>query len=134
VGILREYNKSASGDRVLEVLCEGGETLELEEPLGRHGLRELVVFKHPGVRMMDVDGMKTGGERGVDVGTRTIADHPGGLWRERVPRDDLAINFGVLLGRNLDGGEMHVDAGAIELPLLFAGIALGDENEAMALG
>jgi hypothetical protein len=117
----------------LEVVCQSGEAVELNEALGRHGAREIVVFEHPGVGVMHVDGVKTGGERGVDIGTGAVTDHPCGLGCERVACDDLAIGVGVLLGRDFDRGEVHVDAGAIELLLLLERISLGDEDEAMTL-
>ena len=118
----------------LEVLHEGGEAVELDEALRRHGLGEIVVLEHPGIGVMHVDGVQAGGERRVDIGTRTVTDHPCGLRRERVARDDLAIGVRMLLGWDLDGGEVHVDAGAVEFFLLLARIAFGDQDESMAVG
>ena len=118
----------------LEVFREGGEAVELDEALRRYGFGEIVVLEHPGIGVMHVDGMQAGGEGRVDIGTRTVTNHPCGLWCERVAGDDLAIGVGMLLGRNLDGSEVHVDAGAVEFFLLLARIAFGDQDESMALG
>jgi hypothetical protein len=118
----------------LKVFREGSEAVELDEALRRHGLGEIVVLKHPGIGVMHVDGVQAGGEGRVDIGTRTVTNHPCGVRRERVASDDLAIGVGMLLGRDLDGGEVHVDAGAVELFLLLARIAFGNQDESMPLG
>ena len=115
------------------MLGKGGETVELDKALWRRGVCKLIMLEHPGVGMMHVDRVKTGGERGIDVGARTVADHPGASGSERMALDDLAIGIGVLLGGNFDGGEVHMDAGAVELLLLLLRISFGDQDEAMAL-
>ena len=120
VGIHREYNKfycalrGWSGRLVsLKMLCEGRESVELDEPLRGQGLRQIVVFEHPGVGVVHVDSVQSCSERGVDIGTGTVADHPRGLVREIIPRDYLPIGIGVFFRWDLDRGEVHVYAGAI---------------------
>ena len=41
------------------------------------GLVDDFVFEDPGEVVGDEDGVKAGGEGWVDVGTGTVADHPG---------------------------------------------------------
>src|ERR1700744_5011287 len=85
-----------SGDgQALEVFGKCVETVKLEQALRRHRLQELIVFEHPGVGMMHIYSVNAGSDRGVDIGTRAVADHPCGLVRERIPCDDLAIRIGV---------------------------------------
>lgn len=64
--------------RHLEVEIEVSEALDFEQALAVGGGVDGVVFEDPGVGVVDVDGMEAGGERGVDVGAGTVADHPGG--------------------------------------------------------
>jgi hypothetical protein len=92
------------------------------------------VLEDPGAGVMDEHGVEASGERGVDVGLGAVADHPGGVGREFVFGDDGVVGGGVLLGRNLDGGEVGLDAGALEFVGLLGVVALGDEDEAMARG
>src|SRR6185437_17145659 len=137
VGIHREYNKFSSGLRgrsvagsaALKVFREGCKTVELDEPLRGHRWREIVMFQHPGIGMMHVDGVQAGRQRGVDIGTGTVSDHPCGLVHERVPADDLAIGVGMFFRWNLNRGEVHMDAGAVQLLLLLARISFSDQNE-----
>jgi hypothetical protein len=48
------------GSAPLEVFREGRKTVELDEPLRGHRWREIVMFQHPGVGMMHVDGVQSG--------------------------------------------------------------------------
>ena len=72
--------------------------VELDKALWRRGVCKLIMLEYPRVGMMHVDRVKTGGERGIDVGARTVADHPGASGSERMALDDLAISIRVLLG------------------------------------
>ena len=49
-----------------------------------------------------------------------------------MPPKNVVICIGMFLRRDLYGGEVHVDAGAIELLLLLARISFGHQNQAMA--
>jgi hypothetical protein len=48
--------------------------------------------------------------------------------------DEGVIGLGVLFGEDLNGREMLGEAGAVEFVLLLVGVALGDEDDAMAGG
>ena len=112
-------------------LCE---SIQIDKLLaGGCGL-DGVVFEHPGVRVVDVDGVESGGERGIDIGAGAVADHPGGAARERMARADALIRLGVFLVRDFDGGEVFAQPGSQQLAGLFGRVALGHENEAMAVG
>ena len=142
VGILAEYNKCALAIRrghgirsaQLKVRCEVGKGAELNEALWWHRPPEIIVLEHPGVGVVHVNGVQTRSKRGIDIGPRTVADHPRSLGSERVSHDDLAVGIGVLFGRDLDSGEMHVNSGAVELSLLFLRISFRDQDETMPLG
>ncbi len=98
------------------------------------GLVDGLVFENPGVVVGDEDGVEAGGEGGVDVGAGAVADHPGGGGFEGVVAGEGAVGVGVFFGEDLDLGEEVREAGAGELVLLLGLAALGDEDEAMALG
>jgi hypothetical protein len=118
----------------LEVLSKGGEMVQPDKALWRRGMCKLIMLEHPGVGMVHVDRVKTGGKRGIDVGARTIADHPGAFWSECMALDDLAIRIGVLLGGDFNGGEVHMNPGAVEFLLLLLRISFGDQDQTMPLG
>ncbi len=65
----------------LEMFEKGSESVEFEEALpGGRGIDHFM-FKHPGVGMMHQHCVQAGGERGIDIGARTVADHPRALAR-----------------------------------------------------
>ena len=90
---------------------------------------DVFVLEHPGVRMVDVDGMQPGGQCGIDIRAGTVADHPG-VWQERVHTSRRpSICCGIFLVRDFDGGEVVAKAGARQLVGLLVGISLGHQDE-----
>jgi len=61
------------------VLAQFWKGIQFEQALAGGGGVDGFVLEDPGVRMMDVYGVQAGGKRGVDVGARAVADHPGSL-------------------------------------------------------
>ncbi len=118
----------------LEVAAQAGEAVDFEQELRGDGLLDLVVFEDPGVGVVDKDGMKSGGEGWIDVGTRAVADHPCLLRVERVFADDVAIGVDVFLRWHFNGSEMLLDAGALEFVELLFGVAFGGEDDGVAFG
>ena len=98
------------------------------------GLVEGFVFEDPGEVVGDEDGVEAGGEGGVDVGAGAVADHPGRGGVAGVGGGEGAVGVLVLFGEDLDVEEEVGEAGAAELVVLLGGVALGDEDEAMAGG
>lgn len=54
----------------------------------------------------DKDGVESGGEGGIDVGARAVADHPCDASFAAMVIGEREIGFVVLLGQDLDGGEV----------------------------
>ena len=113
---------------------EVGEAGEFEEGLAGWGLVDYLVLEDPGEVVGDEDGVEAGGEGWVDVGAGTVADHPGAGGLAGVVGDEGVVGVGVFFGEDLDGGEVAGEAGAAELVLLLVGVALGDEDDAVAGG
>lgn len=53
-----------------------------QELLAFWGLFYFFVLEDPGIAVGDENGVQSCGERGIDVGFGTVADHPGGVWIE----------------------------------------------------
>src|SRR6187402_1589396 len=79
-----------------EVRCEFGEAFQFEQTLTGRRSRNLFVLEDPGKRMTNEDSMQTRGQRWIDVGARTVADHPSGVRRQFVLIADLLKGVGVL--------------------------------------
>ena len=82
----------------------------------------------------DEDGIEPGGECRVDVGAGAVADHPSAGGFARVVGSDTLVGLGVLLVKDLNGGEVAKEAGAVELAGLLDRIALGNEDQPVAGG
>jgi hypothetical protein len=82
----------------LEVVREVGEGIEFKEVLAAGRLVDDLVLEYPGEVVGDEDGVEPGCESGVDVGTGTVADHPGCADVAGVMTGDGEIGFAMLLG------------------------------------
>ncbi|MCU1320365.1 MAG: hypothetical protein JWM43_14 [Acidobacteriaceae bacterium] len=82
--------------------------------------------------MGDEDCVETGGERGIDVGAWTVAYHPGNRRLAGVVRRQGEVGLGVFFREDFDRGEVGRQTGAMQLVVLFFGVALGDHDDAMA--
>ena len=60
----------------LKVLAEFGEAANDEQLLLRRSRVDLLVLQYPGVAVGHENGVQPGGEGGIDVGFRAVADHP----------------------------------------------------------
>jgi len=74
------------------------------------GLVDDLVLEDPSEVMRDEDGVEAGCEGWVDVGARTVADHPGGAGFTAVVGDEGAVGFVVLFRKDFDGGEVRGEA------------------------
>ena len=95
------------------------------------GLVDDLVLQDPSEVVGDEDGVQAGGECGIDVGTGTVADHPGAASFTTVMRGERAVGFVVLFGQDLDGREVRGQARAPEFVGLFFRVAFGDHDEAV---
>jgi len=84
--------------------------------------------------MGDKDGVKSSAESWINVGLGAVADHPGGGSFAGVMGCKGEICLVVFFRQDLDGGKMWSETGAVEFVGLFHGVALGDEDEAVAGG
>src|SRR5271154_6933040 len=78
-GVMLNDNSDDSRRVPLKVPVQVTETINFNKALTSGCGVDRVVFEDPGVRMVDVDSVQAGGERGIDVGAGTVADHPRGL-------------------------------------------------------
>jgi hypothetical protein len=118
----------------LEILCKVGESGQFDEMLAGRGLVDDLVLEDPGEVVGDEDGVEAGAEGGVDVGPRTVADHPGVSDFAGVVGRECDVGVVVLFGQHLDGGEVGGEAGAFKLAGLLLEVSLGDEDESVAGG
>src|SRR5579872_4076780 len=80
------------------------------------------MLKDPGVPVRDKNRVQAGGKCRIDVGLRAITDHPRGVARQRILRNDVVIRRYVLLGDNFDGSKVTLKPGALNFPR-FSGMA-----------
>lgn len=111
-----------------------GEGLQLEQVLPGWSSLHRFMFQNPGEVVRDEYGVEACPERGVDVGTRTVPDHPGAGGVAAMMSGKRKVGFVVLLGKDFNCGEMGRKAGSLQFARLFGGIALGDEDKAVASG
>ena len=116
-----------------EVMAEVAEAFDLQQAAVADFGADLAALQHPGVAVRDEDGMQTGLERGIDVGLRAVADHPGEVGRQGVFLDETAVGVSMLFGDDVDGGEMLLQSGALELACLLGDVALGYQKKMVAL-
>lgn len=112
IGEPRQFEKVATGRRMVDVFA-------LERP------RKVV---------WNENGIESGGEGRIDVGLRTIADHPRRAGLAGVMGREAAIGGVVLFRENFDSREVRGKAGATKLVCLLGVVALGDKNEPMTRG
>ena len=60
------------------------------------------MLENPCVFVEEKHGVKAGGEGWIDVAFGAVADHPAGVRREFVARDDCAVGRRVLFGDDFD--------------------------------
>src|SRR6202035_1378002 len=110
-------------------LAEGWQDHELA------GARDYwLVFELPGVLVRDVDGVQTDLHGGVDVAAWTVANHPAVGFDDFVLTHEFAVSVRALLRNNFNELEEALQTRALDLRGLFSGFALGEENQAVALG
>src|SRR4051794_22296074 len=67
-----------------EVGTQCGKALDHEELGSVPRLRYFFVLEHPGIVVRDEHSIESSGERRINVGLGTVADHPGHVWSEAV--------------------------------------------------
>src|SRR5579875_331525 len=82
----------------LEVAGELGEGSQLEELAIGWRMVDVLALERPGEVVWDKDGVQAGGEGGVDVGLRAVADHPCRFCLAGVVFGQAAVGVMVLLG------------------------------------
>ena len=107
---------------------------EFEELAASGRMIDVFAFERPGEVVGNEDGVESGSEGGIDVGLGTIADHPCDAGFATVMRGEAAVGCVVLLRKDLDGAEVRGETGTAQLVGLLGGVALGDEDKAMARG
>ena len=112
---------------------ELGEGLEFEKEFAGVRCIDDLVLKDPGKVVRNEDGVEACSERRIDIGLGGVAYHPGGRWVAVVAMDEVSVGLGVLLREHFDRAEEWTQAGALELVSLLDRVALGDEDESMAL-
>jgi hypothetical protein len=117
---------------LLKEACKISKGGKFQKDLAVWWLVDDFVLEHPGEVVGDEDCVETGSERGIDVGARTVADHPGNGRLAGVVRRQGEVGLGVLFREDFDRGEVGCQAGAMQLVVLFFGVALGDQDDAMA--
>jgi len=90
----------------LEMLAEFRKAADDQQLLLRRRGVELFVLQYPRIAVRDEDGVQTGGQRGIDVGLRAVADHPGGSGDQIIFFDHGSVRCGVFFGDDFDSGEM----------------------------
>ena len=90
------------------------------------GLDALVRPRH---LVRHVDRLAAGFEHGQDVGSQRVADHRESCGRDPVAGHDAPVGARVLLGDDLDAGEVASEARARELRLLVEQVALRQEDQ-----
>ena len=92
---------------MLGQVSEGG---QFEKTLpGRRRVNSFVL-ENPGEIMWDEDCVEAGGERGIDVRARRVADHPSRGGIAVVAHGERAVSVGVLFGQDLNGSEEFLEA------------------------
>ena len=69
--------KSKPVPRCLEVIGELTKMLDHEQAASVRRITDFLVLEDPGLVVRDKNRIQPGGEGGVDVGFRAVADHPG---------------------------------------------------------
>src|SRR5439155_1659631 len=82
----------------------------------------------------NVAGVQTDLHGRVDVAARALADHPAVGLHDFVLVHQPAIGLRIFFGHDLDELEQALQPGALDLGGLLRGLALGEENQPMALG
>ena len=98
------------------------------------GVGDLFVFEVPGAGVGDVDCAEAGGEGGVDVRLRGVADHPAVVGLPLVGGEGGLVGGDVLFLDDVDAPEVGGEAAAVDFGLLFERVALGEEDEMVATG
>ena len=124
--------RRVAGELALEEVLEGGEAVEDVEALV--GVGDLFVFEVPGAGMGDVDCAEAGGEGGVDVRLRGVADHPAMVGLPLVGGEGGLVGGDVLFLDDVDAAEVGGETAAVDFGLLFGRVALGEEDEMVAVG
>jgi hypothetical protein len=115
----------------VEEVSEGGKFKELLA-VGRS--IDNFMFQNPGEVMGDEDGVKAGGQGGIDVGLWGVSDHPGEGGIDGVVGDEIEVGGLILFCENFDCGEEGLETRTAELFCLLCEVALGYENKTVTAG
>ena len=126
-------NRRLDAAERLEVIDKLGEVAQLDQVQTGRRRVEIFVLENPGEMVRNKDGIDTRLERWVDIGARTIADHPGLRADKLMARDELCVGGGYLLAQDFDGTEMIAKPGTKQLVGLFHLVALGDDKQFVPL-
>src|SRR5271169_1092609 len=83
--------------------------------------------------MRNENGVQAGGDRGIDVGARTVADH---ICQRRIEfsvAHEAPICVDVFLARSLDAIEQRTEARTRELLQLFVALTLREHQQTVTL-
>jgi len=86
------------------------------------------------VLVRNVDGVEADLQRGIDVRTRAVADHPAVRLHDFVFADEAGVGDRVLFVDDFNRFKKSLQAGALHFGRLFGRFALGEKNQAVALG
>src|SRR3954468_9641624 len=110
---MRSAAESHSG---LEMFAKLGESADNQQLLVGWRSVQFFVFENPGVAVRNEYGVQSSSECRIDIGFRTVPDHPGGMVRAVVLVGDVRVDLGVFFGHNLDRGKIAFHSGSVDLP------------------
>ena len=97
------------------MFSELGETAYYQELLAFRGGIYFFVFQDPGIAVGNEDGVHPSGQRGVDIGLGTVADHPGAGVIAFVLAGELGVHRRVLFRHDFGCREVLFHSGTLDL-------------------
>ena len=110
---------------------ECGKLVEYEELAVWSRCTDFFVLQDPGAVMGDEHGVEVCCQGRVDVGPRTVADHPCRLGQQIVAHSNGAVRIRIFFWNDLDSLEESCQARALHFARLFRYGALGHQDESM---
>src|SRR5438105_12751692 len=115
-----------------EMRAQLAEALHHKQATCPRGLTQLLVLQYPGLMVRNEDGIQSRGERRVDVGPGTVANHPCRTERKMEPIHQFEISRGIFFGDNLDAAEVVLQSRTLNFSGLLHRITLGHQEEIVA--
>src|SRR5438132_2707159 len=113
------------------MLLQIGKSFDLQQVTAGGSRAYALVLEDPGAIVRNKDCIDAGSQRRVNVGLRTIADHPSGIRGKVVLGNNASIGWSIFLCHNLDCRKIFLEPGALYLSRLLGKISLGHEDEMM---